>query len=118
MALSSRLLPEPDGPSTTSRWLSVWKRTCNWKLRLADFMVLLMSISSCMGCVPSAVGDAPRRQAAGKQQHGHADRRGDQHQQVGDVVLAGLHRFVYGDGECLGLAGDAAGDHQRGTEFA
>jgi hypothetical protein len=49
--------------------------------------------------------DARRREPPGEQQHGDAGRRGEQHQAVGELVLARLHRLVDGDRERLRLAG-------------
>ena len=54
-------------------------------------------------CVTSA-RDARRREPAGEQQDGDAGHRGQQHQQVGEIVLPRLHRLVDGDRERLRLA--------------
>ena len=37
---------------------------------------------------------------------------------VGQPIVARLHGFVHGNGKGLGLAGNAAGHHERGAEFA
>jgi hypothetical protein len=63
-------------------------------------------------------GDPPRHEPASRQQHGNAGHGRDQHQEIGDIILSCLHRFVHRNRQRLCLAGYAAGDHQGGAEFA
>jgi len=62
------------------------KARAQHKRRLSACRVLTMSISSCMAFPSTA--RAAAGQPARRQQHRHAHGRGNQHQGVGDIVLA------------------------------
>src|SRR5262245_53794538 len=110
-------LPAPEGPNRATRNASIAKRTFTSKRESPCRNCLNSATSQIIAVGSSALRQRSRGEASRGQQNRDARNRSDNDQEVGDVVLSGLHRLVNRDRERLRLSGDAAGDHQRRTEL-
>src|SRR4030042_379290 len=108
VAWSVRLFPAPDGPNRTAIASAALKAVARWNAPRR----LRMSTSS------TALPARDAQQPADNQQAEQGGDGQDGHQGVGQSGVAGLPGIVDGDGHRSRLAGDVAGEHDRGAELA